>query len=255
MAVDVKKWLEEKAAEIGLDETEKSIAAKLVNSDRFKSDFVGLPDFHSALDKQKRTFQQQVETVTNLNAQWQDEYENTYAPALDAVKKLQTQGLDMTNFQANVTQPKGLSADDIKRMIQEHVEPIRAGTLDFGTFVADKAIEYNQEYGKRFKAADFRTFAYENRGDYPTLPSAYDAFTAKEREEKKKADDDKWRADETARIRLEVQSQAHLPESGAEGSPLFAANDVVDNKKEEPSRDANRQAFAKLFPDIGKISI
>lgn len=257
MPVNVKKWLEEKSAELGLSESERATAEKLMESDKFKSDFVGLPDFHSALDKQKQKFQAQYDDVYQKNLEWQEEYETKYAPALTALQKLQQGGYDMSGFQndnrGGVVNRQGqtISADEIARMIDERVnarvEPVRAGAIDWGTFVAEKAVEYSQEYGKTFKPSAFRKFAYDNREEYPTFQMAYDAFTAEDRKAKEAADKEDWKKQERERIRLELMSSQSLPEAaGDNGAPAFLAVE----QKDSISRDADRQAFAKQWANV-----
>jgi hypothetical protein len=261
MPVDVKKWLADKAAELGLDESEKVAAEKLLSSDRFRGDFVALPDFHSALDKQKRTYQHQLDEVTQMNSQWQEEYENTYGPALTALQQLQQSGYNTSGFRntseggvVNASTGQVLTPAQIQQMIAEAVEPIRAGAIDFATFVADKSVDYRDTFGKRFEANKFRAFAYENRDKYGNFEQAYDAFTADDRVSKEESDRKKWQEEERERIRMELLSNQGLPEAvpGSEGSPLFTAN----AQTEEVSRDEARRRFATQFAkaDLSTLS-
>lgn len=243
MPINVQKWLEEKNAELGLDDNERAAAQKLLNSNSFKSDFVPLPDFHSALDRQKAGYKQKVEELTNLNLQWQDEYERVYEPALKVAQKFSGRRQDDDDD----TTPRnyGLSREEVEQMIRAGVEPVRAGSIDFTTFVTDKAIEFRETYKKKFEVAKFRKFAFENREQYPTLDAAFDAFTADDRKAKDEADREQWRKDEREKIRIELQSQANLPEaSGDGGAPFFIANTEPD--KSAASADP-RQAFAQKY--------
>lgn len=260
MAIDVKKWLEEKSQELGLDENEKAVAEKIMSNNRFKGDFVPLPDFHSALDKQKTKYETDLSKVVKANQEWLDAYETEYAPALDTIEKLQKAGFDVSNLtvdrSGDVTNRGGqtLTAEQIDAMIAAKVEPLRETAIGWGTFVADKAVEYKDTYGKRFDAEKFRKFGYENREQYPTFAAAYDAFTAEDRKAKETADLDKWRESEREKIRLELMSTATFPEAGGMGegpSPAFLA----DAAKEDASREENRAAFARKFADGIKVTI
>lgn len=252
MAIDVKKWLAEKASDLGISSEEMAVAEKLVTSDRFRSDFVPLPDFHSALDKQRSKFEQSYTEVVDLNRQWQEAFERDYAPALEAVERLKKAGYDVSGVRidegGNVTnRGASVSLDDIQALIDQRLEPVRAGTVEWATFIADRAPDYREQFGKKLPVDEFRKFGYENRAKYPTLESAYEAFTAKDRELKEQKDRDDWRAAEREKIRLELQSSTSFPEvSGLEAAPAFLA---ADEKAVATDRD-NRAAFAKQFSDL-----
>jgi hypothetical protein len=253
MAVDVKKWLAEKAAEIGLDPAELPVVEKLVGSNTFRSDFVPTSEFHSALDKQKNTFQNQYNEVVDLNKRWQEAYSTEYAPAIEALERLRQSGYDVSgvtvNRQGDMTDSKGksISLDDVQALIQQAVEPTRAGVVEWSTFIADKAPDYKDQYGKKFPVADFRKFGFENKDKYPTLESAYDAFTAQDRAAKEDRDREAWREAERQKIRLEVMSERAFPEgSGMESSPAFLASE----QKESSTREESMKQFASKFGDI-----
>lgn len=264
MATDIQKWLEEQSAALGLDENEKAAAKKLIESPKFRGDFVALPDFHSALDRQRQKYESTISEAAEFNRQWQEEYQNTYAPAVDVVNKLRERGVDVSGLlndgRGGVMDREGvtLTKADIAQMIKQAVEPVlttveqtRAGTIDYSTFVAEKAVEYRDSYNKRFPTSKFREFAFANRDKFNSLDSAYDAFTEEDRKVKDEADKEAWRAAEREKIRLEVQSASTLPESaGVEGSPFF----IAAEQKDDVSRDQNRQEFAKKFAGIGKIN-
>lgn len=255
MPVDVKKWLRENMSALNASEEELAVAEKLLDNPKFKGDFVPLSDFHSQLDRQRndltQKYQRQVDELTDYNLQWQDKYETEYGPALAALQRLQaaggnTQGLSV-NRGGEVVNQRGqvVSLEQIEDAIQRYVEPVRAGTLDYATFVAEKAVDYSQEFsGKRFSASKFREFAFENRSKYPTLEAAYDAYTAEDRKAKQEEDRKAWEKRREEEIRLEVLSSTNLPEmaGGEGGAPAFAANNAGDD-----NRDATRQEFAKKW--------
>lgn len=259
MPVDVKKWLAEQAAALNLDETEKAAAEKLLTSEKFRGDFVALPDFHSALDKQKTKFRQEYDEVVTLNTQWQEEYDAKYAPALEAVEKLRKAGYDVSNVRVDnqgdmTNRGQNITLEQIEQLIAQRVEPMRAGTVEYSTFVADKAVEHFETYGKRFNAAEFRKFGYEHREKYPTLESAYNAFTEQDRQAKEAKDKEDWKKQERDNIRIELMSQMTIPEASggfaSDNSPAFLASE----QKDDVSREQNRQAFAKSFIDMPKIT-
>lgn len=256
MAFDIKKWLADESAKLGMSETEVAAAEKLLSSDKFKGDFVPLPEFHSQLDRQRTKYEGQLNEVVDLNKQWQDEYDKRYAPALDAIERLEKAGYNVDNLKIDkagdvTNRGVALTAEDIDKLIDQKVEMFRAGTVDYATFIANKAVEHNERFGKRFDADAYRKFGYENRAKYPTLDSAYEAFTEADRKAKDEADRKAWEKATEERIRLEVSSNVGFPESsGAEGAPAFLASE----QKEDVSREANRQAFAKQFHDL-KVNI
>ena len=263
MPVNVKQWLENKAAEAGIvDEAERAVVAKLLESKTFQSDFVALPDFHSALGKQKSNLESQIQKLTEVNLQWQDEYENKYAPALDAVSKLQASGFDTSGYtndgRGGVTGGGGsLTPEQISELVAnavaQAVEPVRAGAIDFVTFAADKSADYRDEFGKKFNVAAYRKFAYDNRDKYPTLDSAYDAFTDTDRKAKEEADREKWKTETKEQLKLELMSASNLPEvGGVDGAPMFVAatSPVTEGDQERADavvRENSRRAFVQKF--------
>lgn len=258
MPIDAKKYLAEKASELGLTPEEIAIGEKILTSNQFKGDFVPLPDFHSTLDRQKNQYQQELSKVVQMNREWQEAYDTQYAPALSSLERLKQSGFDVSKFSisddGDLTTRGGnvITEDQIDAMIAAKVDPIRETAIGWGTFVADKSVEYRDTFGKRFDAEKFRKFGYENRDKYPTFESAYDAFTLEDRKVKEEKDLEKWKNDEREKLRLELMSTANFPEpGGVEGTPPAF---LADEQKEEVTRDANRQAFASQFHNL-KISI
>lgn len=258
MGINVKEWLAERAKELNLDESQTAIADKLLSSEKFRSDFVPVSDFHSALDKQRNKYESAYNEVVDVNQQWQQEYETRYGPALAAIERLEKAGYNVTDLKVNTrgditNQGSTISLDDVEKLIDKKVEPYRAGTIDYATFVADKAVEYRETYGKRFDAEKYRKFGYENRDKYPTLESAYEAFTESERKAKEVDERKKWEKETEERIRLEIASNQSFPDSSGQMgvAPAFLASE----QKNEVSDSANRAAFAAKFKDIGNISI
>jgi hypothetical protein len=255
MAFDVKKWLADQTAALGLEDTERAAAEKLLTNPKFQQDFVPTPVFHSTVDRVKNQFQSQLDEVLDYNNQWQEKYETEFKPALDAVARLRQAGADMSGYRndgaGGVKDQSGnrLSADEVQELINQSLEPVRAVGIDYATFITEKGVEYSTTYKKPFKASEFRKFAYENREQFPTLQSAFDAYTADDRKAQEEKDKEDWKTAERERIRLELQSSQGLPEAGYggdTGSPLFIANE----QKEDVSRDAARQAFAKQFANV-----
>lgn len=256
MAVDVKKWIAEKAAELGLDESGLAIAEKLLDNPKFKGDFVHFSDLQSQLERQKNEFKGEIDKLNSYNFAWQEKYDEEFAPALEVKRRLEAAGYNVDNFEPDNSgggTTRGgqyLTPEQIEKMIADRVDPIRVGSIDYSTFIADKAVQYREEFGKRFDANAYRKFAYENRETYPTLESAYNAYTESDTKAKTAADLEKWKADEREKIRLEIMSNATLPEAaGSEGAPAFAAQEASAT---EPTRDQIRASFAKEF--AGKFS-
>lgn len=257
--INAEQWLAERKDEIGLSDDELPIARKLMSHNRFQGDFIPLPDFHSELAKQKTKYESEYNEVVEMNREWKDAYDTEYGPALAKLQRLQQAGFDVSGFTTNARQDvrddrgKTLTAEDIDQMIASRLEPVRETGLAWSTFVADKAVEYRDSYGKKFDATSFRKFGYDNRDKYPTFDSAYEAFTEKERAEKEKADLDKWRNEEREKIRLELMSNTGLPEPGGfdGGAPAF--NQTGESDK-PVSEDEARRSFAAKFSDL-KITI
>lgn len=255
MPFDVKKWLADQTAALGLEDSERAAAEKLLTNPKFQQDFVPTPVFHSTVDKVKNQFQSQLDEVLDYNNQWQEKYETEFKPALDAVARLKNGGFDVSGFRndgdGGVRDRSGnqISAEQIQDLIDQRLEPVRAVGIDYATFLTEKGVEYSTTYKKPFKASEFRKFAFENREQYPTLQSAFDAYTAEDRKALEDKEREDWKTAERDRIRLELQSSQGLPEAGYggdSGSPLFIANE----QKTEMSRDEARQAFAKQYANV-----
>ena len=261
MPIDVKDWLAKQAAALGLSDSERAAAEKLLSSEKFRGDFVALPDFHSALDKQRAKYQSEYDKVLELNNQWQEEFDTRYAPALDTVQKLQAAGYNMSGFQndgrggvVNGNTGQTFTLEDVQKIVRDAIEPVRVGVLDYNTFVAEKAAEYSSQYGKPFPVSKFRQFAYENHDKFGSYEAAFDAFTADDRKAKEEKEREDWRNAEREKIRMEVMSGQSLPESaGNEGAPMFLAN----TENAAPSADEVKQAFVKTFAtaDFSKVNI
>lgn len=253
--INAEQWLAERKDEIGLTEEELPVARKLMGHNRFQGDFVPLPDFHSELARQKTKYETEINEITDMNREWKEAYETEYAPALTKLQRLQQAGFDVSGFttdsRQNVRDERGktLTAEDVEQLIAARLEPVRETGLAWSTFIANKSVEYRDTYNKKFDAAKFRTFGYENRDKYPTFDSAYDAFTASERAEKEKSDLEKWRSEEREKIRLEFASQTGLPEPGGfdGGAPAF--NNTAENDKQVDEAEA-RKSFASKFNDL-----
>lgn len=255
------QWLEQQLTQLGLTESQKAAAQDLAK--QMGSNFVPVSDFHSQLDKQRNTLQRQIDELQGYNTQWQERYETEWAPRLTAIERLESAGIDVNGFSndgnGGVMNQHGQSfgAADIEEIIQQRLQqfaqttldPIRASMADYATFVADKAPEYKEQYGKRFDAQAFRQFAYDNRSQYGNLTSAYEAFTAADRAEADKAAREKWEKDTEERLRRELSSQYQIPEAAAEanGSPFFGLHDNSSAAPGGPTRQQNRQEFAKAF--------
>lgn len=253
MPVDVKKWIKEQAAELGLDEAGLALAEKLLENPKFKGDFVHHSDLQSQLEKQKNQFTGEIDKLNSYNFAWQEKYDEEFAPAIELKKKLEAAGYNVDNFVPDnsgggtTKQGQYLTPEQIEKMIADRVDPIRVGSIDYSTFIADKAVQYREDFGKRFDANAYRKFAYDNRETYPTLESAYNAFTDTDSKAKQEAANEKWKVDEREKIRLELMSSATLPEAaGSEGAPAF----IDQSNDKQPTRDQIRQEFAKQFSGI-----
>lgn len=272
MAVDVTKWLTENLNALNLPAEDQAAAQRLLTGalgQRLGQSLYRQEDvsaLQSALDRQRNEAAAERAQLEQWNLSWQDRYEQDLL-AVGAIDRLAAAGFDVSGYTNTggggvVNQrtgeqftPQQVAAmlEQQKQEIMQSIEPMRTGLADWATFVADVSPDYRDTYGKKFDAKKFRQFAFENRQDYPSLQSAYDAFTADDRKAKEEADRKKWEEDKTKEIEQNVFARLQLPEIGpgnaAEGSPFHT---LVDNAKtdQQPSRAENRQEFAKKFRNV-----
>src|ERR1041385_2098084 len=274
MALDVQKWLNDNMQALNLSDEEKALATKLSSGEFGKRLGASIypqeavSGLQSALDKRDAEKKQ----LEEANVAWQEQYWKDLSE-LGALDRLQAAGFDTTGLTAKpgggVTTQHGqtLTADQINKMIEDKAREIAFGTmdpmrklnLDYSDFLVTAAPEYYDLTGKRLDAKKFREFAAEHAKEYATLPQAFEAFTSDARKAKQEADQKKWEADKEKEIELRVMSRMQIPEvspeSGVGGpfdiaskAPAAASGDQQSSNA--PSREVNRQEFAKKYRDL-----
>jgi hypothetical protein len=274
MAVDVQKWLTDNMQALGLSEEERALAAKLSSGEFGKRLGASIypqeavSGLQSALDRQGAEKRQ----LEEANVAWQEQYWKDLAE-LGAVDRLQAAGFDTTGLTATrsggiqTQQGQQLTAQQIDEMIERKAREIAFGTmdpmrklqLDYSDFLVTAAPEYYDLTGKRLDAKKFREFTAEHSKEFSTLQQAFDSFTADARAAKREADQKKWESDKEREIELRVMSRMQIPEvspeSGVGGpfdiaskAPVAASGDQQSTT--QPTREVNRQEFAKKYRDL-----
>jgi hypothetical protein len=253
---DARNWLNQQLTYMSPEE--KAAAELLFNNQTFatrlSTDAVPQSTFNSELDRQRNQFETRIKDIEGYNLQWQNFYETDLKPKVELADRLTAAGLDPQQFGANrqgdaVDQYGNVVTKDELANLAAQRERDRTGLLDWSTFIADKAVEYREEFGKRFPAGEFRKFATENSNKYATLDQAFLDFSATDRQAKVEADRKTWEAEKEKEIESKLRSQLAVPVqpgSGDGGSPFHTVKDTAVNASGN-TRDDNRKAFAEKW--------